>query len=108
MLVMSLASKHRLTYSSRHFEGDVPADSVPASHKYIYRLVKKMTVLGEHTSHQQAHRLCGKCGGYLAGEQNCSESTCQAVDIQVKDHTFLKLPVDMQVRVLYQVSKLTY
>ena len=63
-----------------------------------------MTALGEHTSHQLAHRLCGKCGAYLAGEQGCSEPTCQAVDVQAKDHLFLELPVDTQSGRCFKVS----
>ena len=107
MLVISLASKHRLTYSAladilKVICLHLPADSVPASYKSVYRLLKKMTALGEHTSHQLAHRLCGKCAAYLAGEQGCSEPTCQAVDVQAKDHLFLELPVDTQVRALFQ------
>ena len=107
MLVMSLASKHKLTYSAladilKVICLHLPADSIPASYKSVYRLLKKMTALGEDTTHHLAHRLCGKCGAYLAGEQKCSEPTCQALDLEAKDHVFLELPVDMQVRALFQ------
>lgn len=103
---MSLASKQKLTISTladilKMICLHLPADSIPASYKSVYRLHKKTAALGERTSHQLAHRLCGKCGAYLLGEQNCSEPACQAVDIQAKDHMFLELPVDMQVRAFF-------
>ena len=107
MLIMSLASKHKLTYSAladilKVICLHLPADSIPASYKSVYRLLKKVTALGEHSSHHLAHKLCGKCGAYLSGEQKCCKPTCQALDLEAKDHIFLELPVDMQVRALFQ------
>ena len=54
MLIMSLASKHKLTYSAladilKVICLHLPADSIPASYKSVYRLLKNV-IEGSATS----------------------------------------------------------
>ena len=50
-------------------------------------------------------RLCGNCQTYLPDDQPCQKSICQGVTKDPDDH-FLELPIDMQIKGLFESKSL--
>lgn len=107
LLTMSLAAKHKLTYSAledilRVICMHLPAGTVPTPYKSLYRLLK---AVGNHSSlgsSKIVHRLCGKCHAYIQDKQACQNAGCGNVDISVPDDLFVELPVDIQIKEFFE------
>ena len=118
MLILTIATKHRLTRSaisdilrvvSMHLpEGTNPKPYRSGFHfsydhnitsRSLYHLFKRVNGSSSH-SPAIVHRLCGKCQGSLNG-QECSNSGCWDITEPVMDDTFLELPVDEQVKEMF-------
>lgn len=107
MLLLSLASRHKITYSAlsdilRVVCMHLPSNSVPTAYKSLHRPMKAMaSKCGNHGNGKIVHRLCGTCHSYLQDGQ-CDNPSCCALETQADPCTFLELPVDAQIKHLFQ------
>ena len=102
-LILSLVTKHSLTYSALAdilsvIRLHLPENSIPTAYNSVYHLMKSMCSLqGDSQIQEVVHRLCGNCHSYLPGSQPCENLQCHDTEI-----TFIELPVDAQIQALFK------
>lgn len=109
MLILSLLTKHRLTYSAledilKVVSEHLPSGSVPSTYKSMYHLQKAMSNRGpgDLTSTKILHQLCGKCQAYIESGTQCQNLACQLNREKFENNLFYELPVDAQIKQMFE------